>query len=82
VYVFCRTEVFLVCSIPHPVTFHHLGSDVLHTTLFKCLHSLAVGVWVSHPYEARGKIIVWCSAILIFSFLDEKQEDQGFQIDL
>jgi len=61
-----------LCSFLHfPVTSSLLCPNILLDTL-----SLLSYLNVSDPYKATGKIIFLC--ILIFKFLDSKQEDRRF----
>ena len=62
-----------LCSLLHsPVTSFLLGQNILLNTIFSYtlsfLSSLNVSDHVSHPYKAKGKIILLY--ILIFKFLD------------
>jgi hypothetical protein len=55
------------------------GPNILNNLFSNTLNlcsSLNVGYQVSHPYEATGKIVVLY--ILIFTFLDSRQEDKRF----
>ena len=70
-----------LCSVLHsPVTSSVLGPNTLLSTLFSnnltLRSSFIVSDQVSHQFKTRGKIIILY--ILIFIFMDSKQEDKRF----
>jgi hypothetical protein len=78
-YTWQRVQVSLCRFLQPPATLFPLGPNILLSSLFSNTLSLRSFINVGdhiHTYRTTGKILV--SYILIFTFLDSRQEDKRF----
>jgi hypothetical protein len=77
----CKLWSYSLCScLQLPIVSSFFGPDILLSTLFSNTLSLFpsfnIRDQVSHPYETRGRIVVFY--ISVFTFSDRRREDRIF----